>query len=89
MKTLKLQQTVKKDGEVEVSGLPYKKGQLLEIILSPHAAQEKRSVLTVGQFRKSGLIGAWKDRTDIPDSSAYSRELRETVQRRRRHDFSG
>jgi|GEM_PF-2548875 hypothetical protein len=42
-----------------------------------------RSPLTVRRFRHSGLIGTWKDRDDIQDSSVYARRLREHVQSRR------
>jgi len=41
-----------------------------------------RSRLTVRQLRQSGLIGLWKDRNDIRDSSAYARRLREQAQKR-------
>ena len=36
---------------------------------------------TVGDFRNSGLLGMWKDRSDIEDSSVYARQLREEAQR--------
>jgi hypothetical protein len=36
---------------------------------------------TVGDFRNSGLLGMWKDRSDIEDSAVYSRQLREEAQR--------
>lgn len=32
---------------------------------------------TVGDFRNSGLLGMWKDRSDIEDSAVYARQLRE------------
>ena len=37
---------------------------------------------TVGDFRKSGLLGLWKDRSDIEDSAVYARQLREEAQKR-------
>jgi hypothetical protein len=33
-------------------------------------------------IQSSGLIGMWKNRTDIGDSSAYARELRRRAQER-------
>lgn len=38
--------------------------------------------MTVKAWRESGLIGSWKDRTDIGDSVEYARELRERVWKR-------
>jgi hypothetical protein len=33
-------------------------------------------------IRKSGLIGMWKDRTDITDSSKFARKLRNQASKR-------
>lgn len=44
----------------------------------PRTAQELFQAIT-----RSGLIGMWKDRTDITDSSEFARQLRERAQRRR------
>ncbi|MCS7040951.1 MAG: hypothetical protein NZP34_15195, partial [Caldilineales bacterium] len=55
----------------------------VEVIVLPKGREtELRPRLTVGQLRRSGLIGLWKDRTDIEDSSAYARQLREQAQQR-------
>ena len=50
-----------------------------------------RSHLTVRQLRESGLIGLWKDRYDIRDSTVYARSLREQAQKRGDidYDFTG
>lgn len=45
-------------------------------------AENASGELTVGDLRKSGLLGMWKDREDIEDSSLYARQLRETAQTR-------
>ena len=37
---------------------------------------------TVGELRESGLVGAWKHRTDITDSLEYARELRRRAEGR-------
>jgi hypothetical protein len=83
MEAIRVQQVIAEDGEVVVTDLPYKKGQAVEIILLLRPTKEApRSHLTVGQLRQSGLIGLWKDRDDIQDSSAYARRLREQSQKR-------
>ncbi len=89
MEALRVEHVLELDGKIEVTGLPYKKGQLVEIILLPQPKKKKRPRLTVRQFRKSGLIGLWKDRDDIQDSSVYARQLREQAQRRRHRDLAG
>ncbi len=43
--------------------------------------------LTVERLRRSGLIGIWRDRSDIQDSSEYARQLREQAQRRAEVSF--
>jgi len=89
VEALRVEQILERDGEIEVTGLPFKKGQLVEIILFPHPRKKKRPRLTVGQFRKSGLIGIWKDRNDMPDSPDYARQLREEAEHPRTIDFAG
>ncbi len=56
--------------------------RVLEAERTAEAGAAPHGHLTVGELRKSGLIGLWKDREDIEDSAAYARELREQVQRR-------
>jgi len=89
MEALRVERIFERDGEIEVTGLPYKKGQRIEIILLPQPKRKKRPRMTVGQFRQSGLIGIWKDRDDIQDSSVYARQLREQAQHRRQYDIAG
>ncbi len=92
MDAIRVQQVVTKDGEVLVTGLPYKKGQFVEIILLPEPLKLfSRVGLTVCRLRQSGLIGLWKDREDIQDSAVYARQLREQAQRRGEinYDFAG
>ena len=92
MEAVRVQQVVAKDGEVLVRGMPYKKGQVVEIIVLPQSMRTTpRSHLTVRQLRKSGVIGLWKDRYDIRDSAAYARRLREQAQKRGdiNYDFTG
>lgn len=83
MEAVQIRQVIEKDGEVLITGLPYKKGQVVEIIVFPQPTTlPPRDRLTVGHLRRSGLIGMWQDRDDIGDSSAYARQLREQAQRR-------
>ena len=83
MEAVQVHQVLAKDGEIRITGLPYKKGQAVEVIvLLPPAASPPRARLTVGRLRKSGLIGLWQDRDDIGDSSVYARQLRQEAQER-------
>jgi hypothetical protein len=83
MEAVQVQQVIARDGEILITGLPYKRGQAVEIIvfLQP-TIPLPRARLTVGRLRRSGLIGLWQDRDDIGDSSVYARQLREQVQER-------
>jgi len=92
MQAIRLEQTVAEDGELTIKGLPYKKGELVEIIVLPQTDKSKtrHRHLTVGELRRSGLIGLWEDRDDIEDSAIYARRLREQAQRRDfHHDSAG
>ena len=92
METVPVQQVIARDGEVLLTGLPYKRGQAVEIVvfLQP-TTPLPRTRLTVGQLRRSGLIGLWQDREDMGDSSVYARHLREQAQQRGdiHYDFAG
>ncbi|MBF0204510.1 MAG: hypothetical protein HQK67_09405, partial [Desulfamplus sp.] len=83
MEAIRFQEIIEKDGEVAITGLPYKKGQLVDIIVFPQIIDINRPSLTVSKFRQSGVIGMWQDRDDITDSSVYARQLREDAQSRR------
>ncbi|MGB9755020.1 hypothetical protein [Roseiflexus castenholzii] len=83
MEAVRREEVIVKDGQIRLTGLPYKRGDVVEVIVLPREREaETRPTLTVGQLRRSGLIGLWKDRTDIEDSSAYARRLREQAQQR-------
>ncbi len=83
MEAVEVKQVVSKDGEIRVTGLPFKKGQAVEIIVFPQTpVTSPRARLTVGRLRRSGLIGMWADRKDIVDGGSYARRLREKAQRR-------
>ena len=83
MEAIRLQQAVEKDGEIFLTGLPYTKGQFIEmILLSESSTPFNRPHLTARQLLQSGLVGLWEDRDDIENSSAYARRLREQAQNR-------
>lgn len=83
MEAVQVHQVITRDGEILITGLPYKRGQAVEVIvIAPPATTQPRARLTVGQLRRSGLIGLWQDRDDIGDSSIYARRLREQAQER-------
>lgn len=78
MESIERHTTVTKDGEVVLTGLPFKKGETVDVTLS-RAEPDSARAMTVGALLDSGLIGMWRDRADIEDSSAFSRRLRETA----------
>ncbi len=88
MEAIRIHEIMAKDGEIAIRGLPYKKGQFIEIIVLPHVLGRNRNPpsLTVRRFRESGLIGMWKDREDIQDGLIYARKLRQEIQTRRYMD---
>ncbi len=48
------------------------------------AAPTHERTLTARRLRRSGLVGLWKNRTDIGDCAEFARRLREQAQRRSR-----
>jgi len=92
MEAVRLEQVVVEDGQMVITCLPYKSGHWVEVIVLPQPQKTvRRSRLTVRQLRQSGLIGLWKDRDDIEDSTVYARRLREQAQQRGdiHYDFAG
>ncbi len=83
MEAIRLQKILEKDGEIFISGLPYKKGQQLECILfAKPTSSTIRPNITARQLINSELIGIWKDREEVIDSSIYARRIREEAQNR-------
>jgi len=85
MEAIRIRKIVETEGEIHLRGLPLRKGQQVEMIVLVEVpvAREHRP-LTARQLLQSGLIGLWRDRTDIGDSVAFARRLREQAQRRNR-----
>lgn len=82
MEVIRIHTIVEKDGEILVTGLPFKKGQQVDLLIEPSVAS-RRPRLTARELLNSGLVGLWRDRDEIEDSAAYARQLREQAQRRR------
>jgi len=78
MEPIHLQTVVSTSGEIVMKGLPFHKGEEIEVIL---LRPQPKKGLTAQQLRQSPLIGLWANR-DIEDSAKYARELREQAQQR-------
>lgn len=74
---------IAEDGELHLTGLPYKRGEVVDVIVLPHARFTGEKRLTVRQLKRSGIIGIWKDRTDIENGVEYARRLRKQAEKRR------
>ena len=83
MDAMRVTKILEKDGDISIQGLPFKRGQVLEIIfLTNDGTPDDHEPLTGKKLLESGLIGLWKDREDITDSAVFARELREEAQSR-------
>ena len=83
MKAIRIEKTLKKDGELVLSGLPFRKGEKVEVIVWAKSSEKpERRGITAADLLNSGLVGLWADRDDIGDSSQFARKLREKAQRR-------
>jgi len=81
MEAIRVKQIIKKKGEITIKNLPVNRGQHVEILLLlSNAVKEKTTPLTAQKLKDSGLIGLWKDRKDIQDSSEYANFLRQQAQ---------
>jgi hypothetical protein len=88
MQAIRLQQTVKRDGEIYLSDLPVFQGQQVDVVVSFSPLPEIKKTFTARQLLDSGLIGVWENRTDIKDSLTYARQLRDQSQAKR-YDLFG
>ncbi len=55
-----------------------------EVQVTVEPATSSSPTITAAALLQSSLIGLWADRTDIGDSRAFARRLREEAQTRRR-----
>lgn len=87
MEAVQVRQVLAKDGEIRITGLPYKRGQAVEVIVFvPPAEPQPRARLTVGQLRRSGLIGLWQDRDE---TLSQQQQQRRDHQEDQDHQFEG
>jgi hypothetical protein len=83
MEAFRIRAMIQKDGEITVTGLPFKRGQEVELIIQTDVPEvSQRPCLTAKQLLASELIGIWREREDVEDSVGYARQLREQAQRR-------
>lgn len=83
MEAIRVQQIIQKKGELTIYNLPVEEGQEVEVLLLIEPKNDvKRQRLTAQQLLDSDLVGIWKDREDIEDSSKFARQLREQAQNR-------
>ncbi|MBI4767028.1 MAG: hypothetical protein HY787_20975 [Deltaproteobacteria bacterium] len=82
MEAIKIQKVVNKDGEIRMTGLPFKKGQRIELILLTDPLSEESTKATARTMLNSGIVGLWKDRP-IDDSVEFARQLRKDAQTRK------
>ncbi len=68
METVRIREKIKKDGEIILTGLPFKKGQIIEMIVMSESARRIAKPSTARQLLSSGIVGMWKER-GIDDSS--------------------
>lgn len=76
--------TIEQDGEVHVSNLPLKRGQVVELSIRIEPEAGVPAGFTAADLLASDLVGLWEDRADIHDSLDYAHQLREQAQYRER-----
>lgn len=81
MQAIKILETVKKDGELKMFGLPVRKGQRVEMIVMIEPLITESIGATAQNLLKSKIVGLWKNRP-IEDSAMYARILRDEAQKR-------
>jgi hypothetical protein len=80
MNAIHIDSVIEKDGELHLTGLPFKKGQKVEMSVSP--SETELPWLTTKELLNSGIVGIWEDRTDIGDSVEFARKLRKQAETR-------
>ena len=82
MEAIKINTTLKKDGELILKNLPLREGDSVEVMLLISNERNKQSKSTASALLKSGIAGLWKNR-GISDSLAFARQLRDSAQNRK------
>ena len=60
-------------------------GRRLRVIVLPDAEQahtDNTGADLLKYLTQIGFVGLWSDRTDLPDSPEYVRQMRQTIERR-------
>ncbi|MEI6218039.1 MAG: hypothetical protein WCP86_04010 [bacterium] len=83
MEAIRVRSAVVRDGEIRVTGLPCHKGEDIEVILFMNSSESNpKRQLTARKLRSADVCGIWRQRSDLGDSSAFARGLREKSQSR-------
>ena len=83
MTPVHLHKVLEKDGEIVLKGLPFEKGQHVDLVVFPGGRSKSgKRYPKLKDLIECGLIGMWEDREDIKDSVVFARQLRERAQRR-------
>src|SRR5436305_13653186 len=84
MEPIRRHATVTEEGQVTIKDLPLTIGQTVEVVVFPTEISDPQpAALTARRLLESGVVGLWKDRTDIGDTAAFARRLRDAAQNRR------
>ena len=85
MNAVHIAEVLESDGELRLTGLPYSKGQKVEVLVfSDYIDAMRPPQLTAEALMHSGVVGLWEARADLPESIEYARQLREQAQHRQR-----
>ena len=57
MEAIRIKERLKKDGEIQLMGLPFKKGQIVEMIMITGPEKEQSKPSTARKLLTSGLVG--------------------------------
>ncbi len=82
MEAIKINATLKKDGELTLKNLPLREGDAVEVMLLISKESNKKNKSTASALLKSEITGLWKNR-EISDSSVFARQLRDAAQNRK------
>ncbi len=55
-----------------------------KLLVKPEDKRAQGKTLTARDLAASGSVGIWADRTDLPDSPEYARQLRRQAEQRTR-----
>ena len=81
MNDVMLHVTLAENGVLVVSGLPFKKGEELDVVLR-RSSEPTRVLFTGKALAESALVSLWEQRIDIGDTTEFARKLREEAQLR-------